>query len=713
MSDIPMPASPRAQRLLIVGAVAAGTSVGAKARRNDEEMEIVIYERDRDISYSGCGLPYFIGGTVPDADDLHPRDAAWFAKRYNIDIRTGHEVISADPAGRTLQVRDRSSGEVTTDRYDSLVLATGATSIIPPVPGVDLPGVFALRSVRDAEAIKGWLDDASPKQVVVVGSGFIGLEVAEQLVTSGISVTLVERLPQVMPALDADMAFRVQEELERHGVTVRLNTSMAGLEGDTRVCGVRLDTGELIAAQLVILAVGVRPNTDLARDLGVTIGETGAIAVDPSMRTNVEGVYAVGDCAESYSVITGRPLWRPLGSTANKMGRIAGDQITGGTTLEHRGILGTGIVRVFELAVGHTGLTETQARAEGFDPVVLHNTKPAHATYLGGKELTIKAVADRASGRLLGAQAVGPEGVDKRIDVLATAITFGATVADLFHLDLAYSPPFATTKDPVHYTGMALETAVRGRAPLISPTDLDERLARGERIQIVDVRAAKDYAKSHLPGAVNIPLADLRRRVGELDPQVPTVTYCNKGVTGNAAQNVLLALGLAEVMNLSGGNSTYQTHTRQMQRATSLPSTIKPSHLPHVLFLCVHNAGKSQMAGALMRHLYGDRIVVTTAGTGPDDAVDDASARIVAELGASTAGEHPKAVTAAMLDAADRIILIGPDVQLTPPEPLADRVERWPIHDPAEDGIEGDERTRNIRDQIANRVHALASELTN
>ena len=199
---------------------------------------------------------------------------------------------------------------------------------------------------------------------------------------------------------------------------------------------------------------------------------------------------------------------------------------------------------------------------------------------------------------------------------------------------------------------MALETAVRGRAPLISPTDLDERLARGERIQIVDVRAAKDYAKSHLPGAVNIPLADLRRRVGELDPQVPTVTYCNKGVTGNAAQNVLLALGLAEVMNLSGGNSTYQTHTRQMQRATSLPSTIKPSHLPHMLFLCVHNAGKSQMAGALMRHLYGDRIVVTTAGTGPDDAVDDASARIVAELGASTAGEHPKAVTAAMLDAA-------------------------------------------------------------
>lgn len=564
-----MPVSPetaaRRRRLVIIGAVAAGTSVGAKARRNDEEMEIVIYERDRDISYSGCGLPYFIGGAVADADALHPRDPAWFAKRYNIDIHTGHDVIGVDPVTHTLQVRDLASGAVTDDHYDILVLATGASSIIPPVSGVDLPGVFALRSVRDAEAIKIWAGQRLPQQVVIVGSGFIGLEVAEQLVERGIGVTMVERLPQVMPALDADMAFRVQEELERHGITIRLSTSMTAIEGDGEVAGARLDTGELLAAQMVILAVGVRPNTDLARQMGVRLGHTGAIAVDTSMRTNIDGVYAVGDCAESFSLITGQPLWRPLGSTANKMGRIAGEAITGGT-LEHRGILGTGIVRVFDLGVAHAGLTESQARADGHDPVVLHNIKPAHAAYLGGRELTIKAVADRATGRLLGAQAIGPEGVDKRIDVLATAITFGATAADLFHLDLAYSPPFATTKDPVHYTGMALETAVRGRTPLITPADLDTRLACGEEIQLIDVRSAKDHAKSRLPGALNIPLADLRRRAAELDPQLPTVTYCNKGVTGNAAQNVLLALGFTDVMNLSGGNSNYQTHTRQTQR---------------------------------------------------------------------------------------------------------------------------------------------------
>ena len=328
------------------------------------------------------------------------------------------------------------------------------------------------------------------------------------------------------------------------------------------------------------------------------------------------------------------------------------------TTLEHRGILGTGIVRVFGLAVGHTRLTETQARAEGFDRVVLHNTKPAHATYLGGKELTIKAVADRASGRLLGAQAVGPEGVDKRIDVLATAITFGATVADLFHLDLAYSPPFATTKDPVHYTGMALETAVRGRAPLISPTDLDERLARGERIQIVDVRAAKDYAKSHLPGAVNIPLADLRRRVGELDPQVPTVTYCNKGVTGNAAQNVLLALGLAEVMNLSGGNSTYQT-TPARCRGRPPPEHDQPSHLPICCSCACTTRASPRWRGPdappVRRPDRGDHCRHRT------DDVDDVGAHR-RRAGRQHRRGAPQAVTAAMLDAADRIILIGPDV---------------------------------------------------
>jgi len=561
---------PRPRRVVVVGSVAAGTSVGAKARRNDESIEVVIYEKDRDISYSGCGIPYYVGTEVADLDELRPRDTAWFATRYGIDIRTGHEVLAVDHATRTLTVRDLADGAEFTDRYDTLVLATGASSIVPPVAGVDAAGVFTVRNLRDAEAIRTWAETRTPRRAVVVGSGFIGLEMTEQLTRRGVAVTLVERLPQVMPALDADMGFRVAETLTRNGVALRLASSVTAVEAgdDGAARAVRLDTGEALPADLVILAVGVSPNVDLARQVGADLGPTGAIAVDHSMRTTVADVYAVGDAAESYSLITGAPLWRPLGSTANKMGRIAGDVITGGT-LTHRGILGTGILRVFDLDVAHTGLTETQARAQGYDVAVLHNIKPDRPTYLGGREITIKAVADRATGRLLGAQATGPQGVDKRIDVLATAITFGARAEDLFHLDLAYAPPFATTKEPVHYTGMALDNAITGAAPLITPAELDARLAAGEQVQIVDVRSAKDYAKAHVPGAVNLPLGVLRARAGELDPALPTVTYCNKGVSGNAGQNILRNLGFDRVANLSGGNSNYQAHLRARQAATS------------------------------------------------------------------------------------------------------------------------------------------------
>lgn len=565
-STIPSrPATHPVRRVVIIGAVAAGTSVGAKARRNDEQLEIVVYDRDRDISYSGCGLPYYVGGQVADADELHPRDPAWFAKRYNMDIRTGHEVLEVDHLNRTIQIVDLATGIEFTDTYDTLVLATGARSIVPPIPGVDAPGVFTVRNVQNAEAIRAWILNRRAATAVVVGSGFIGLEMAEQLTEAGLQVTIVERLPQVMPALDPDMAFRVQEELGRHNVTVHLARSVTAIgAGDDTVTGVQLDNGDTLPADVVILSVGVRPDTTLAVQVGAELGPTGAIKVDPSMRTTVDDVYAVGDVAESYSLLTGAPIWRPLGSTANKMGRIAGDAITGGT-LAHRGILGTGIVRVFELGVGHTGLTETEAKAQGFDIEVVHNIKPAHATYVGGRDLIIKAIAERGTGRLLGAQAIGPQGVAKRIDVLATAISFGAKAEDLFHLDLAYSPPFATTKDPVHYTGMALSNALTGAAPLMTPAELDARRAAGETLQIVDVRSGRDYAKSHLPDAVNIPLAELRQRAGELDPSTRTVTYCNKGVSGNAGQNILLRLGFGSVYNLSGGNNNYQSHQRSIR----------------------------------------------------------------------------------------------------------------------------------------------------
>jgi NADPH-dependent 2,4-dienoyl-CoA reductase/sulfur reductase-like enzyme/rhodanese-related sulfurtransferase len=545
-------------RIVIVGSVAAGTSAGAKARRNTEDAQIVIYDRDSHISYSGCGLPYYVGGEVADIADLEPRTPAWFASRYNIDIRTRHEVTDVDPVARTVSVTDLETGTSLVDSYDVLVLATGVSPVVPDLPGIAAAGVFTVRTPGDAAAIRAHIEARAVTDAVVVGAGFIGLEMVEQLVGRGIAVTLVERVAQVMPPLDADMAARVEATVREHGVDLRLATSVTQVLGDP-VTGVLLDSGEQVDAQLVIVAAGIRPNTALARRAGVVLGASGAIAVDERMATNVSGIYAVGDVAESFDVITGEPVWRPLGSTANKMGRIAGDAITGGP-LAHRGVLGTGIFRVFEQAVAQTGLTERAATEAGFDVVVLHNIKPDRSEYLGGREMVIKAIADRATGRLLGAQIVGPQGVDKRIDVLATAITFGAKAADLFHLDLAYAPPFATTKDPVHYTGMALDNALRDAAPLITPVQLDARRAAGETFQVVDVRSAKDHAKSHVPGAIHIPLGDLRARVGELDPSLPTVTYCNKGVSGNAGQNILRCLGFSWVANLSGGNKNYQHH---------------------------------------------------------------------------------------------------------------------------------------------------------
>lgn len=447
-------------RIVIVGSVAAGTSAGTKARRNSEEAEIVIYERDRHISYSGCGLPYYVGGEVGQIDELEPRDPAWFAERYGIDVRIGHEVTAVDVAARTVTVTDLDSDREFTDAWDVLVLATGVTPVRPKLPGIDAAGVFTVRTPADAVAIRAHIEARGVTDAVVVGAGFIGLEMVEQLVQRGITTTLVERQPQVMPTLDADMADRVAETVRDHGVGLRLGASVTAIEGDP-AAAVVLDSGERIEAGLVVVGVGIAPSTALAEQAGVALGRSGAIAVDERMATNVPGIYAVGDVAESFSVITGQPMWVPLGSTANKMGRIAGDVITGGS-LAHRGILGTSIFRVFDLAVARTGLTEQEAGDQGFDPVVVHTIKPDRAEYLGGRELVIKAVADRASGRLIGAQVVGPQGVDKRIDVLATAITLGAGAADLFHLDLAYAPPFSTTKDPVHYTGMALDNALRG-----------------------------------------------------------------------------------------------------------------------------------------------------------------------------------------------------------------------------------------------------------
>lgn len=539
-------------RLIIIGAVAAGTSAAAKARRNSEENEIVMYEKDNFISYSGCGMPYYIGGEVESADELTPRDPVFFKTKYNVDIKTSHEVIGINHDEKTLEIKNLISGEVFTDTYDKLILATGARPLAPPIKGADSSHVFTLRNINDMNKIKNYINTNNVRSTVIVGTGFIGLEVCENLKGLGIDVTLVEKLPQATPGLDSDMAIYVEEHLEQNGVTVFTDTSADEITQNSVV----LSNGKSINADMVILATGVRPNTELAKKTGIELGKTAAIKVDERMRTNLKDIYACGDCIEGFHVVTGKPVYRPLGSTANKTGRIAGDSATGGS-LAFRGILGTGIFKVFDITVAQTGLSEKEALEQGYEVVVNHNIKPNKPEYMNGEEMIIKGIADKSTGRLLGVQIVGREGVDKRIDVFVTAITFNAKAEDLFHLDLAYAPPYSTTKDPVMYTGMILDNIINRGRPLMTAQDLEKLINSGEKYQVIDTRAVAQYEAGHVETATSIPLANLRDAAKDFDKDVVTITYCNKGVTGNAAQNVLINMGFKKVYNLSGGYKQY------------------------------------------------------------------------------------------------------------------------------------------------------------
>ncbi|WP_423190274.1 FAD-dependent oxidoreductase [Alkalibacterium sp. f15] len=546
-------------KIVVIGSVAAGTSVAAKARRNDETAEIVVYEEAEDISYSVCGMPYFLGGEVEKLDALIPRDVEWFKKRFEIDIHINHHVEAIHPLAKEIEVYNKETGKGSRETYDKLVLATGSYSLTPPPFSLaTYENVFHVKSMDNTKAIDKYMKGHDVKHVTIVGSGFIGLEMAEQLTKKGLIVSIVELADQIFPKIDADMAYHLKKELKDNGVDLYIGDKVETIEGNEKVVSLGTQKGATLETDLVILAVGVKPNTVLATNADIKLGKTGAVKVDKHMKTSVEDVYAVGDVAESFHRITNQAIYQPLGSTANKMGRIAGDHLTGGP-LEFKGTVGTGIFRLFDLTVAYTGLSEKEAAQAGFDPVVIHNIKPAHAKYVGGQEITIKGVADRESGRFLGAQIVGPEGVDKRIDVFATAITFGATAEDLFHLDLAYAPPFSTTKDPVMYTGMVLENA-RKNLPVITPEELVIFQEKAVPLQIIDVRSPKQHGKNHVKDAVNVPMPDLRKGVVDLDRSVKTVVYCNKGVTSNTAQNLLLNIGFLDVNVLSGGNTNYQNY---------------------------------------------------------------------------------------------------------------------------------------------------------
>ncbi|WP_028973099.1 FAD-dependent oxidoreductase [Spirochaeta cellobiosiphila] len=543
-------------KTIIIGGVAAGTSAAAKLRRTSETEDIVIYESGQYISYSTCGMPYLIGREDVNLQNLTPRDPQWFLERYNINIKINHEVLEITPDNKSIQVKDLQTSQIFTDYYDTLILATGSKASLPPIEGLALSHVFTIKNMDDTIKLQKYLSNHNIENALIMGAGFIGIEILDNLLQKGIRTSVIEAGKQLMPPLDDDMSIWLEDYLTKKGISYHLDSKVTRIDKNK----VTLSNNRILPADLVVIAVGITPEVSLANAIGIKLGKTGAILVDDNMNTSHKSIKAIGDCTEIWSSIDHQALYRPMGSTANKMGRISTGLLYAQYPLNFRGVLGTGIMQFKELTIGFTGYSEKLARDFGYDVEIIHNIKENQSKYLPeSREMIIKGVADRKTGRLLGAQLIGERGVDKRLDVFATAISFKAKVEDLFHLDLSYAPPYSTTKDPVHYTGMILANAIYDYRKIITPSTL---IGHEEEYLIIDVRSPKDYEKGHISQAINIPLAKLRSQLTSLNPKKEIITHCNKGVTGNAAQNILINNGFDKVYNLSGGYKNYSLYSK-------------------------------------------------------------------------------------------------------------------------------------------------------
>lgn len=541
------------RRVLIVGGVAGGASCAARLRRLDEHCEIVMFDRGPYVSFANCGLPYYVGNVIADERRLLVASRELFRSRFNIDVQTDTEARAVDPKSRQLLVRHLPSGAERWETYDALVLAPGAAPIVPDCPGVRHPGVFVVRSIPDSRRIRSWIEERQPRAATVVGGGFIGLEMAENLQRRGLEVTIVEKLPQLMPPLDPEMAWPVQEHLVQEGVRLHLGEGLAAIEQRDSALLVKTESGAEIPTGLVILSVGVKPETALARTAGLELGPRGGIVVDEQMRTSDPHIWAVGDAVEVRDVITGQDVILPLAGPANRQGRVAADSIAGRSP-RFRGVQATAVVHVLGLTVACTGAHEKGLRRAGvsdFRAVYLH---PGHhaSYYPGAQPIHLKLLFSVPDGRVLGAQAVGKEGVEKRIDVIATALQFGATVHDLAEVELCYAPQFGSAKDPVNVAGMIGQNVLRGDMPLADWRELSRFGGT-----LLDVRDPEEFAAGHIPGAMLIPLSELRQRFSEISRDKPVWVYCGVGQRAYYATRFLVQQGY-EAANLSGGFTTYQ-----------------------------------------------------------------------------------------------------------------------------------------------------------
>lgn len=533
-------------RVVIVGGVAGGMSAATRMRRLDEDAEIIVFEKSGHVSYANCGLPYYVGGIIEEEEALLLQTPESLHDRFRLDVRISSEVLSIDPAKKCLKVKDWATNEVSELSYDKLILSPGASPVVPPIPGIER--ALTLRTVEDVERIAAQVN-SSPKSAVVIGGGFIGVEIAENLIHKGIPTTVVEAAPQVLAPLDPEMATIVANEMRKHGVTLHLGVSAK----DVTPTSVVLSDETVLDAELVIMAIGVRPDTSLAKAAGLTIGTRGGIEVDEFNRTSNHDIYAVGDAAEKRDALDGSATLVPLANLANRHGRVVADHIAGRAT-RSVSTIGTAIVKVFDLMIAATGWNEKRLKAAGRPAMVIHTHPNNHAGYYpDAKQIQLKLIFDPSTGEILGAQGVGVDGVDKRIDVIATAMRGGLTAPELADLELAYAPPFGSAKDPVNMLGYIAENMLSGLLRTAQWDQTQELRAAG--YQLIDVRSPSEFSHGSIPGAISMPVDEIRDRLSEIKKS-PILVNCQVGQRGHTATMLLKELGF-DAVNLDGGYLTW------------------------------------------------------------------------------------------------------------------------------------------------------------
>ena len=549
-------------KYVIIGAVAGGASAAARLRRNDEHAEIVIFEKGEYISYANCGLPYYIGNVITNRNALFVQTAASFNQRFNIDVRTLTEVTAINRTTKTITARNQTTGEQYEESYDKLILSPGAEPVRPPLPGITSKGIFTLRNVADTDYIKAYVQQEQVKKAVVIGAGFIGLEMAENLHSLGLDVSIIEMADQVLTPVDFPIAAILQQHIRSKGVHLHLSTAVSGFEQTENGLQVLLSNNSVLEADVVILSIGVKPDTRLAVGAGLKIGDARGIQVNEYLQTSDPDIYAVGDAIEFTNPITLKPMITYLAGPANKQGRICADNLVFGHTKTYKGSINTAIVKVFDMTVATAGTASKHLQAAGIMHHISTITSGSHAGYYpGSKQMTIQIAFTPDEGRVLSAQIVGYDGVDKRLDILASAIKRNGTIDELTEFEHAYAPPFSSAKDPVNMAAFAAENILNRKSVVFQWNELDKVTAND---LLLDVRTQKEYEAGRIMDAINIPVDELRERIAEIPTGKTIYIYCLGGLRGYLAQRILMQNGYTDTQNLSGGYQLWNTCTREI-----------------------------------------------------------------------------------------------------------------------------------------------------